>query len=99
MHTLAATLGCTVADIERGMSAREFLHWVHWMDAERVGPVHERVRHAELLAAIYNGASTRADGSRRPWSPADFLPADAEPAEDHAEELRRQLASMEGLFA
>lgn len=76
MHTLAVTLGTTVAAIEQGMSAREFTHWLHWMDAERVGPVFDRVRHAELLAATYNGASTRRGGDKSPWTAADFLPPD-----------------------
>lgn len=98
MHALAVTLGCTVADLERGMSAREFNHWLQWMAEERVGPAFDRLRHAELLAAVYNGASTRADGDKRPWSAADFLPAEPEPPEEAAERMRRELQAMEGLW-
>lgn len=104
MHALAAVLGVTVQVIERGMSALEFSHWCTWMSRERVGPAWDRLRHAEILAAIYNGASTRAGGGA--FGPADFLPPDPwqEPAaapstkEEEARLLRAQVARLEAAF-
>jgi hypothetical protein len=108
MHALATVLHCRVADIERGMSAREFAQWQLWMETERVGPEHDAIRHAEILAATHNGASTKRGGGH--WLAADFLPerdpwADepaprtgADAAQAEAQALQRGLAQMEGCF-
>lgn len=52
-----------------------------WLDAHRIGPRWDALRHAELLAAATNGAMTRRD--KRPWTVRDFMPADpwADPAD------------------
>lgn len=103
MHALAAVLGTTVQTVERVMSAREFSHWCIWMSRERVGPAWDRLRHAEILAAIYNGATTRAGGGA--FGPADFLPPDPwqvselpTTKEEEARLLRAQVARLEGAF-
>lgn len=85
MHALAATLHCTVAHIERGMSAREFAQWCAWMAAERIGPAWDRLRHAQLLAAVYGGPAERKGGGT--FKPADFMgpdPWEDEPAAGQA---------------
>lgn len=98
MHALASHLKTTVAAIERGMTAAEFNAWVLWMDAERIGPKWDRIRHAQLQAAIYQGASTREGGGN--FEAADFLPPDPfeapaeEDAEAIAERFRQGFAAM-----
>ena len=98
MHALASTLKTSTQAIEAGLSAREFSDWCRWMDAERVGPRWDQVRHAELMAAVANGACQRKGGGL--FSAADFLPADpwAEPERVDRESIRRQLAAMERNF-
>jgi hypothetical protein len=108
MHALASVLHCRVADILSGMSAQEFAHWQEWLRTERVGPEFDAIRHAELLAATHNGASTKRGGGH--WLAADFLPETdpwAEPpapvpaadaAASEAEALRRGLAQLERCF-
>ena len=45
-----------------------------WLEAHRIGPRWDDLRHAEVLAAATNGALVRRD--RRPWTVRDFMPAD-----------------------
>lgn len=45
-----------------------------WLDAHRIGPRWDALRHAEALAAATNGALRRRDG--RTWAPRDFMPPD-----------------------
>lgn len=95
MHALASHLKTTVAELERGMSAREFSHWCAWMDAEQVGPVWDRIRHAQAMAAIYNGPHEREGGGL--FTAADFLPKDDQPeadAENLAEQFRQSFSAM-----
>lgn len=101
MHALAHALNTTTADIER-WSAREFNERLAWMDAEQIGPFWERARHAQLLAAIANGACERTGGGM--FSAKDFLPepqdqdapeAGERTAEEIAEEFRRRFAAMD----
>lgn len=98
MHALASHLKTSVAAIERGMSAREFGHWQVWLDAERIGPAWDRVRHAELMAAIHNGACTKRGGGT--FDTRDFLPDDpwVFPVEQDAATIARELKRMEGSF-
>lgn len=108
MHALATVLHCRVADILAGMSAQEFAHWQEWLRTERVGPEFDAIRHAELLAAAHNGASTKRGGGH--WLAADFLPETdpwAEPlpppsasdaAAAEAQALQRGLARLEQFF-
>lgn len=56
------------------MSAQEFARWQVWLDAHRIGPSWDALRHAELLAAAANGALTKPD--KRPFVPAEFMPPD-----------------------
>lgn len=96
MHALASHLKTTVHALERGMSAREFIQWCAWMDEEQVGPAWDRIRHAQALAAIYNGPHEREGGGM--FTAGDFLPKD-EPeeqtdAERVAEEFRLAFSAM-----
>lgn len=84
------------------MSALELSEWVAWLDAEQVGPWWDRLRHAELMAAVANGSLTKRSGL---FSAADFLPADPwlpppKPltAEQTRARLQAELAGMEDLF-
>lgn len=45
-----------------------------WLQAERVGPDWDALRHAELVAAAHNGALQKKDKSL--FTVADFVPAD-----------------------
>ncbi len=56
------------------MSAQEFARWQAWLDAHRIGPVWDALRHAELLAALHNGAMAKPD--KQPFRAADFMPPD-----------------------
>lgn len=73
---LAQLLGCTVAGlVGRNLSAQEFEHWRVIMKAEQLHPRVAQLRHAQLLAAVYQGPSTR-KGVRRPWLASDFMAPD-----------------------
>ena len=75
-YTLAQLLGCTVAGlVGRNLSAQEFEHWRVIMKAEQLHPRVAQLRHAQLLAAVYQGPSTR-KGVRRPWLASDFMAPD-----------------------
>ena len=75
-YTLAQLLGCTVAGlVGRNLSAQEFEHWRVIMKAEQLHPRVAQLRHAQLLAAVYQGPSTR-KGMRRPWLASDFMAPD-----------------------
>lgn len=74
LYELATHLKCTVASLEHNLSALEFHEWGAWLEAQRIGPRWDALRHAELLAAASNGALRRRDS--RLWAAADFLPAD-----------------------
>lgn len=105
MHALAHSLKTTTAEIERRFSALEFNERVAWMEMEQVGPRWERRRHAELLAAIANGACERrgggmftaADFIRDPWAPPAEPKKPATKEEERAA-LEAQIKAMEGAF-
>lgn len=61
------------------MSAQEFGEWRATFTAEDLHPAADRLRHAQLIAAIHNGEWKRQD--KRPWAASDFMLADpwAEP--------------------
>lgn len=44
------------------------------MQAHEIGPDWDARRHAEIMAALHNGAMQRQD--KRPFSAADFMPRD-----------------------
>lgn len=56
------------------MSAQEFQHWRVMYRTEGWHPRSAQMRHAQVLAATYQGPSTRR-GSKQ-WLAADFLPPD-----------------------
>lgn len=80
------------------MSAQEFTRWMVWLDAERIGPEFDRLRHAQSLAAALNaGRFARRDGGA--FVPADFTPADPwalpeEKKEPTFEQIQAQAALM-----
>ncbi len=74
LYELASHLKCTVSWLECNISLQEFHEWQAWLDAQRIGPRWDALRHAELQAAAANGALRRQDS--RPWSVADFMPPD-----------------------
>lgn len=102
MHALAFHLRCPVSVIEQTMSAQEFMHWQAWLRAEQVGPEWDRLRHAEVMAAVHNGACERKGGGA--FTAVDFLPKDAWhlPAaadpQAQAARLQRELQAMEEWF-
>jgi hypothetical protein len=56
------------------LSAREFEEWKVYIRREQLHRGAGRLRHAQLLAAAYQGPSTKRD--KKPWLAADFLPKD-----------------------
>lgn len=56
------------------MSAKEFGEWNTLFALEGLSLAAERLRHAQLLAAVHNGPLTRQDKSL--WRAADLLPPD-----------------------
>lgn len=74
LYELATHLQCTVSQLEQSLSALEFHEWGAWLDAHRIGPRWAALRHAELLAAVSNGALQRRDS--RLWAARDFMPLD-----------------------
>lgn len=106
MHMIALALGRTVSELQRSMSACEFMQWLTFLDLERCGPAWERARHADVLAAHANGPLQLPGGRSGAWSLADFLPADpwqakpktAESADDLARRLQLEVAAIEDAF-
>ena len=74
LYELASYLKCTVSTLEATLSAQEFHEWGAWLEAHRIGPRWDALRHAELLTALHNGALKRRDS--RLWAEADFTPPD-----------------------
>jgi hypothetical protein len=99
LFELASHLKCTVTWLERNLSAQEFHEWHAWLDAQRIGPSWDALRHAEVLAAAANGALRQREG--RSWAARDFMPPDpwgdapAEPAIDSADAFMALLPARE----
>jgi hypothetical protein len=53
------------------MSAEEFAEWSVMFTAEELHPAADRMRHAQLLAAMQNGQLTRK--SKKLWTAGDFM--------------------------
>ena len=74
-----------------------------WLDAHHVGPQWAALRHAELLAALHNGALLKPD--KKPFRALDFMPPDPwapappPPAVATAQDLAAQLAALGGFDA
>lgn len=58
---------------------------------EQLHPAADRARHAQLLAAVHNGAMVRSD--KRHWHSADFMDKDpwVEPVEPQQPSLQQQI--------
>lgn len=61
-------------ELGQRMSAQEFAQWQSMYEKEAWNPESQRLQHASVLAAVFQGASTRKD--HQPWSAAHFLGAD-----------------------
>lgn len=72
---LATHLHRSTAELVATLSAQEFVRWSLWLHAEQVGPHWDRLRHAELMAAVHNGTNVKHRESR-PFSALDFFLAD-----------------------
>lgn len=89
--------------LQHNMSAQEFARWQVWLDAHHVGPGWDALRHAEVLAALHNGALLKPD--KKPFRPADFMtadpwaPAPPPPAVATAQDMAAQLAALRGFDA
>lgn len=60
-----------MGELEQRLSGLEFVEWQIFMTEEGVLPGMADVRHAELLAAHYNGAMLKK--SRQAWEPREFM--------------------------
>lgn len=56
------------------MSAEEFGEWKAIFSKEQLHPAAERMRHAQLMAALHNGALRKHDKTN--WSAAQFMGVD-----------------------
>ncbi|MGJ7544633.1 phage tail assembly protein T [Variovorax sp. LT1R16] len=56
------------------LSVQEFAEWQVIFSAEQLHPAVARIRHAQVLAATYQGQSTKRSG--KGWDASDFLAAD-----------------------
>lgn len=80
------------------MSAQEFGEWITYFEREQLHPAAQRLRHAQLLAAVSNGAMTRRDGAH--WAASHFLPPDPwappepEPEQPSPQQLAEQVAAL-----
>jgi hypothetical protein len=99
LHRLAWQFRCTVEELIPRLSAQAFTRWLIWMEAERIGPDHDRLRHAQMLAAGLNaGHVKKKDGTV--FAPNDFLPDDpwaepkAPPPAPTFEQIAAQAAAM-----
>ncbi|MBL0918043.1 MAG: hypothetical protein IBJ14_05030 [Hydrogenophaga sp.] len=94
---LADRLGRTVEQLGREMSAEEFLEWQVMYQAEGLTPGAQRLRHAQLLAAMHNGPLGRRDKTL--WKPGQFVSSDpwrraAVVAAPTAESIAAQVAAI-----
>ncbi len=86
------------------MSAEEFGEWQVMFTREQLHPAAERMRHAQLLAAIHNGELRKHDKTL--WSASQFI--DLEPwriqeeviemAQPTAQQLAAQVAAINARF-
>ncbi len=79
------------------MSASEFGEWQVFIQKEGLHPAADRLRHAQLLAGIHNGALSRHD--KQPWTAATFMGADpwapeVELVQPTAQTLQAQIDGM-----
>ncbi len=68
---VAATLGCTVAELGDRMSSEEFGLWLAYRELQPFGPLQLMPMLAEVLAGLANGQSPRKD--KRGWRADDFI--------------------------
>lgn len=86
------------------MSAEEFGEWQAMFTREQLHPAADRLRHAQLLAAIQNGALRKPDKTL--WQAAQFLSPDpwakqsapAEAPQLTPQQLAAQVASINARF-
>ncbi|MDP3625016.1 MAG: hypothetical protein Q8S12_00350 [Hydrogenophaga sp.] len=71
---LALRLGCTVDELGERISAEEFGEWKAFFSKEQLHPAAARMRHAQLMAALHNGALVKRD--KTTWTSAQFMSAD-----------------------
>lgn len=92
---LAWNFGCTVAELEHRLSALEFVEWTIFMQEEGLLPAVHDARHAEVLAALHNGALMKR--SRQFWEPKEFLRERWKPRQEAGE--RRKLRGSKALMS
>lgn len=72
------------------MTSEEFTEWSVMFSAEELHPSAERMRHAQLVAALHNGPVPRVD--KRRWKANDFL---SNPWETPAPAAKRRLTASQ----
>ena len=86
---LAAHLGCTVSELQRRMSSREFSEWVAFYGLEPFGFQAEFMGHAQTAATIVNVNR----GKGKPVKVQDFMPKEPEQQQQTPEQMI-QFAAM-----
>jgi hypothetical protein len=74
------------------MSAEEFAEWFVMFTAEELHPSADRLRHAQMLAALHNGPLTRR--GKRLWAPSEFLRDPWEQPKPKVRPSRAQIAAQ-----
>ncbi len=81
------------------MSAQEFAEWFVYMSHEELLPDVERIRHAQLRAAVFTAGGVKSPRGQGGWSFGDFMSLDAWPESQTAIPklpLVKQVAHLNG---
>lgn len=86
------------------MSAEEFGEWKAIFSKEQLYPADDRMRHAQLIAALHNGALIKRD--KTTWQAAQFMDAEpwqivqeaAEAAPPTAQQIAAEVARINASF-
>lgn len=96
LHRLALGLGRTVAELECGMSAREFDDWQEFYQVEPFGALRDNLHAGQIAAMVFN--MNRAKNAK-PLTATDFLLIAREAVDDAAEDARKNEQSRAAFHA
>ena len=89
-HHLALALGMTVAEVEKKLTAREYLDWMRYARRYPFGGMAAWMRWAQAMAIYCNAHRDAKKG--RAWTMEDFMPR-----EEKKQTVEEQMAIFRGL--
>lgn len=96
LHRLALGLGRTVAELELGMSGREFDDWQEFYAVEPFGSMRDNLHAGQIAAMIYNvNRGKRAP----PIQASDFLLIERTASDEASEDARKNEQSRAAFHA